>query len=61
MAKRFSLASHGQGDSEIAPPWVLGTRVRILDGINLLAHSIEGDFNPGSRAEVDALMRGSAS
>lgn len=43
---------------ELAAPQ---TAIRFAAAASCLAHSIEGDFNFSSRAEVEALMGGSAS
>ncbi|MBN8711344.1 MAG: carbohydrate kinase [Verrucomicrobia bacterium 61-8] len=44
--------------SELAVP---ATSIRFAVAASCLAHSIEGDFNLSSRAEVEALMSGNAS
>jgi len=44
--------------TELASP---ATAIRFAVAASCLAHSIEGDFNFSSRAEVEALMGGSAS
>ena len=43
--------------SELAAPQVA---IRFATAAGCLAHSIEGDFNYGTRAEIEALMNGAA-